>query len=195
MFAIDSIRRDHMSCYGYPRLTTPHLDRLAKESVICRQGYVTGHVCSPTRTGLMTGRYQQRFGHEFNPGDNSGLPLSETTIANRLKVAGYVTGLVGKWHLGSLPQFHPQKRGFDEFFDKDLHSPPRLSQAVGQWLPAQRNPLFLFVNILDPHEPYEPPPPLDTLFPTKRPEFGTMISTFMLKNGPLTPAMREHFAS
>ena len=65
----------------------------------------------------MTGRYQSRFGHEFNVGsDNQGLPLSETTLADRLKAAGYVTGLVGKWHLGAAPRFHPQKRGFDEFF-------------------------------------------------------------------------------
>ena len=64
----------------------------------------------------MTGRYQQRFGHEFNPVGAIGLPLTETTIANRLKAAGYVTGLVGKWHLGSKPELHPQKRGFDEFF-------------------------------------------------------------------------------
>jgi arylsulfatase A-like enzyme len=64
----------------------------------------------------MTGRYQERFGHEFNPAGANGLPLTETTIADRLRAAGYATGLVGKWHLGSLPQFHPQKRGFDEFF-------------------------------------------------------------------------------
>lgn len=64
----------------------------------------------------MTGRYQTRFGHEFNPSGSSGLPLAERTIADRLKAAGYVTGLVGKWHLGTEPQFHPQKRGFDEFY-------------------------------------------------------------------------------
>ncbi|MGH9847993.1 MAG: sulfatase-like hydrolase/transferase, partial [Blastocatellia bacterium] len=66
--------------------------------------------------GLMTGRYQQRFGHEFNPGDGHGLPTSETTIANRLKAAGYVTGVVGKWHLGASPEMQPAQRGFDEFF-------------------------------------------------------------------------------
>ncbi len=64
----------------------------------------------------MTGRYQQRFGHEFNPGGSEGLPLTETTVADRLKAAGYATGLVGKWHLGAQPALHPQKRGFDDFF-------------------------------------------------------------------------------
>jgi len=78
---------------------------------------VSAPYCSPTRAGLLTGRYQEKFGHEFNPTTKeTGLPLTETTIANRLKAVGYVTGIVGKWHLGSLPEMHPQKRGFDEFF-------------------------------------------------------------------------------
>jgi arylsulfatase A-like enzyme len=102
--------------HGCKDIPTPHLDALAKSGVRFTNGYVSGPYCSPTRAGLMTGRYQTRFGHEFNPGGNQGLPLSEMTIADRLKAAGYATGLVGKWHLGSLPQFHPQKRGFDEFF-------------------------------------------------------------------------------
>jgi len=101
---------------GCKDIPTPNVDALATSGVRFTNGYVSGPYCSPTRAGLMTGRYQSRFGHEFNPGDNSGLPTSETTIADRLRAAGYVTGLVGKWHLGSLPQFHPQKRGFDEFF-------------------------------------------------------------------------------
>jgi arylsulfatase A-like enzyme len=64
----------------------------------------------------LTGRYQQRFGHEFNPSGAQGMPVEEKTIADRLKAAGYKTGLVGKWHLGSQPEHHPQKRGFEEFF-------------------------------------------------------------------------------
>ena len=102
--------------HGCQDVPTPNLDALAAAGVRCTNGYVSGPYCSPTRAGLMTGRYQTRFGHEFNPSGDQGLPLTETTIANRLKAAGYVTGLVGKWHLGALEQFHPQKRGFDEFF-------------------------------------------------------------------------------
>lgn len=97
-------------------IPTPNLDALAKSGVQFSNGYVSGPYCSPTRAGLLTGRYQQRFGHEFNPSGNDGLPLSETTIANRLKTAGYITGLVGKWHLGAPADMQPQQRGFDEFF-------------------------------------------------------------------------------
>ena len=106
--------------HGCRDIPTPNLDSLARNGVRFSNGYVSGPYCSPTRAGLLTGRYQQRFGHEFNPGttdaENVGLPLSETTIADRLKSAGYVTGIVGKWHLGGAPRFHPQRRGFDEFF-------------------------------------------------------------------------------
>ena len=102
--------------HGCKDIPTPHLDALAKSSVRCTSGYVSGPYCSPTRAGLLTGRYQQRFGHEFNPSGPNGLPVTEKTIADRFKAAGYVTGLVGKWHLGSQPDMHPQKRGFQEFF-------------------------------------------------------------------------------
>src|SRR4051812_39239970 len=102
--------------HGVKDIPTPNLDALAKAGVKFTNGYVSGPYCSPTRAGLLTGRYQQRFGHEFNPGGVNGLPLSEKTIADRLKAAGYATGLVGKWHLGAKPELHPQKRGFDEFF-------------------------------------------------------------------------------
>ena len=99
-----------------PDIPTPNLDALAAAGVRFTNGYVSGTYCSPSRAALMTGRYQTRFGHEFNPVHEQGLPLTETTIADRLKAAGYVTGLVGKWHLGAMPAQHPQKRGFDEFF-------------------------------------------------------------------------------
>jgi arylsulfatase A-like enzyme len=103
--------------HGCRDIPTPHLDALAAAGVRFTNGYVSGVYCSPTRAGLMTGRYQQRFGHEYNAGQGgSGLPLSEKTLADRLKAAGYTTGIVGKWHLGSQDAMHPQKRGFDEFF-------------------------------------------------------------------------------
>ncbi len=101
---------------GNKDFPTPNIDALAASGVRFSEGYVSGLYCSPTRAGFLTGRYQQRFGHEWNPSGKGGLPKSETTIADRLKTAGYSTGLVGKWHLGGTPDLHPQKRGFDEFF-------------------------------------------------------------------------------
>ena len=97
---------------------TPHIDSIAAAGVRCSNAYMSGSVCSPSRAGLMTGRYQQRFGHDNNlpPGFQSGLPLSETFGAKRLQRLGYKTGLIGKWHLGYPANFHPNRRGFDWFY-------------------------------------------------------------------------------
>ncbi len=102
--------------HGCKDIPTPHLDALAQSGVKCTNGYVSGPYCSPTRAALLTGRYQQRFGHEFNPTGKHGMPNSEVTLANRLKAAGYATGLVGKWHLGSEEAMQPQSRGFEHFY-------------------------------------------------------------------------------
>lgn len=120
LLVADDLGYADLGFQGVRDIPTPHLDELARGGVRCTSGYVSGPYCSPTRAGLLTGRYQQRFGHEFNPGggvnSRAGLPLSQTTLADRLKAAGYVTGLVGKWHLGSALEFRPRNRGFDEFF-------------------------------------------------------------------------------
>jgi len=97
-------------------VSTPHLDALAKAGVICRQGYVTGNVCSPTRAGLMTGRYQQRLGLYTAGEAGSGVPMSETLFPQYLKPAGYATAQFGKWHLGPTLEWSPALRGFDEVF-------------------------------------------------------------------------------
>lgn len=107
--------------HGCQDIPTPNLDALAKQSIRCTSGYVTHPFCSPARAGLLAGRYQHRFGHENNPAwlpesTVAGLPVSETTLPQVLKTAGYTTGCVGKWHLGAHPQFHPNKRGFDHYF-------------------------------------------------------------------------------
>jgi arylsulfatase A-like enzyme len=108
---------------GNPHTPTPNIDSIAQNGVTFTNGYVTGAVCSPTRAGLVTGRYQQRFGHEFNPGPGRqpdgatfGLPLSERTIANELHDVGYATANVGKWHLGNDEAYRPTSRGFDEWY-------------------------------------------------------------------------------
>jgi len=112
-----------IGCHGCKDIKTPNIDSIAQNGIRFTNGYVSCPVCSPTRAGLATGRYQQRFGHEYNTGPppgglrkHVGLPLTEITIADVLKSAGYVTGAVGKWHLGLSPRFHPFKRGYDEFF-------------------------------------------------------------------------------
>jgi arylsulfatase A-like enzyme len=105
---------------GAKDIKTPNIDSLAASGVRFTQGYVTCPVCSPSRAGLLTGRYQQRFGHEFNPGpnaaDNFGLPTDQKTIANYLKDAGYVTGAIGKWHQGNRDGYRPLQRGFDSYY-------------------------------------------------------------------------------
>lgn len=99
-----------------PEVSTPHIDALANSSIVCTQGYTSGHVCSPTRAGLMTGRYQQRFGIYTAGEGGSGVPLDEIFIPQRLKPAGYVSGALGKWHLGLTEEYHAMRRGFDEFY-------------------------------------------------------------------------------
>lgn len=99
-----------------PQVKTPQIDKLARAGVICTQGYTTGHVCSPTRAGLMTGRYQQRFGIYTAGEGGSGVPLNEVFFSEYLKQAGYVTGAFGKWHLGLTSEYNASNRGFDEFY-------------------------------------------------------------------------------
>ena len=105
------------SCYDHPKeVSTPNIDRLASEGVRMTNGYASAYVCAPTRAGLLTGRYQQRFGF-YAPGDSRiGLPLSEVTLADMLRKQGYTTTVIGKWHVGIEPEYHPLKRGFDEFY-------------------------------------------------------------------------------
>lgn len=121
LIVADDLGYNDVGFQGCRDITTPNLDRLAASGVRCTNGYVSYPVCSPSRAGFLTGRYQQRFGHEFNPkwdptSTTHGLPLSQTTIADAMGAAGYTTGMVGKWHQGAHPQFHPNRRGFAEFF-------------------------------------------------------------------------------
>jgi arylsulfatase A-like enzyme len=116
----DDCGYNEFSMQGATLFPTPRIDSLAANGVRFSNGYVSGAVCSPTRAGLLTGRYQQRFGHEFNIppvySEVNGLPSTETTLADVLKAAGYRTIALGKWHLGYAPPFHPLSRGFDDYY-------------------------------------------------------------------------------
>jgi len=106
-----------LSCYDHPKdVNTPNIDRLAEQGVRFTSGYASAYVCAPTRAGLLTGRYQQRFGFYTASDSRTGMPLSEVTVADLMKTKGYVTGVFGKWHLGIELEYHPLKRGFDEFY-------------------------------------------------------------------------------
>lgn len=112
---------------GSQDFKTPNLDALAKSGVKFTQAYVSAAVCGPSRAGILTGKYQQKFGFEENNvpgymshsgllGDEMGLPLDQATVGDYLKNLGYKTAVFGKWHMGSADRYHPTKRGFDEFY-------------------------------------------------------------------------------
>ena len=108
-----------LNCYGAKDLTTPHMDALAKHGVRFTQFYAAAPVCSPSRAGLLTGRYPVRAGMPGNAGSTkgrAGLAPNEVTIAEMMKEAGYVTAHIGKWHLGYTPETMPNGQGFDHSF-------------------------------------------------------------------------------
>ena len=180
----------------YERPTSPNLIALAKD------GITYTHAICPTWTvpshgSLFTGRWPSFHGAERVPGNGIlayHLNPEAPTLAELLHASGFHSAAF----VGNATYVSPIfgfGRGFDEFFDKDLNAPDRLSRDLIAWLHDRNDRVFLFVNILDPHEPYAPPPPLDTMFPTKHAELGTMISTYMSQGGAVTEAAQEHFVS
>lgn len=106
---------------GCTDIPTPNIDSIAETGVRFTNGYVSFPVCGPSRAGLLTGRYQDRFGFTTNPSidpenPTAGLPLEEETIAQVLRKVGYRSAIIGKWHMGTHPRFHPHNRGFDHFY-------------------------------------------------------------------------------
>jgi arylsulfatase A-like enzyme len=124
LIVADDLGFADLSMNGSKQISTPNIDRLAHKGINFTRGYVSAPVCGPSRAGLMTGKNQVKFGFDNNIAESQpgfdpeylGLPLSEKTIAERLHPLGYISGLIGKWHLGYEPHFHPLKRGFDEFW-------------------------------------------------------------------------------
>ncbi len=127
LFADDAGYAD-FGFHGSKVMKTPNLDKLAEQGVRFTQGYVSDPTCGPSRAGILTGKYQQRFGYEENnvpgfmsevsavDGPEMGIPVEEKTMGEYLKSIGYKTAFYGKWHVGGADRFHPNKRGFDEFY-------------------------------------------------------------------------------
>lgn len=144
---------------GCADIPTPNLDALAASGVRFEQGYVSASVCGPSRAGLLTGRYQQRFGCGENPPEegwpenprcpDAGVPLTEQMLGELLKPAGYRTGVIGKWHMGMAEQLRPNQRAFDYFYGF-LNGAHSFIKAEKEW---QSNPGFwpIFRN----HEPMD----------------------------------------
>jgi arylsulfatase A-like enzyme len=170
---------------GATDIPTPHIDSIAADGVRFTQGYVAATYCSPCRAGLLTGRYPTRFGHEFNSVANqSGLPLTEVTIADRLRDLGYATCAIGKWHLGNGLEYRPTERGFDMFYgtvaNTPFYNPPNfVDSRVGpevqpvkddsfyttdayaaravEWLKEQDGPWFMYLPFNAQHAPLQAP--------------------------------------
>lgn len=125
LFLADDAGYADFGFHGSETFETPALDSLARDGVVFLDAYAASPVCSPSRAGLLTGRFPSRFGVEFNlthdrrsgahPSE-PGLPVSERTLADWLADAGYATTLIGKWHLGVSAGYHPLDRGFQHFF-------------------------------------------------------------------------------
>jgi arylsulfatase B len=118
----DDLGYGELGCQGNPQIPTPNIDAIAKNGIRFTSGYVSAPNCSPSRAGILTGKYQTRFGYENNPigakndDPGFGLPTDQKTMAEVLHNNGYATAVIGKWHLGGTAKYHPMRRGFDEFF-------------------------------------------------------------------------------
>lgn len=114
----DDLGYGDIGCFGATDIRTPHIDRMASEGIKFESLYSASPICSPSRASLLTGRYPQRMGINdvFYPESFTGMPESEITIAELLEDKGYISALVGKWHLGHRERYLPLQQGFDYFF-------------------------------------------------------------------------------
>lgn len=208
IFYADDLGWGETGCQGNKDIPTPNIDSIAANGIRFTQGYVAATYCSPSRAGLMTGRYPTRFGHEFNSVANvTGLHLQETTLADRLKGLGYATACVGKWHLGNKPEYRPTRRGFDEFFgtlantpffhptnfvdsrisndvravtDDSFYTTDAYSDRAIDWLEKNRSqPKFLYLPFNAQHAPLQAPQKYLDRFPNIKAENRKLFAAMM----------------
>jgi len=208
IFYADDLGWGETGVQGNTDIPTPHIDSIAKNGVRFTQGYVAATYCSPSRAGLMTGKYPTRFGHEFNSVANqTGLHLQETTLADRLKSQGYATMCVGKWHLGGGPEYRPTKRGFDEFYgtlantpffhpsnfidsrvsnevqqieDKDFYTTDAYAERSVDWLERHKSDTwFLYLPFNAQHAPLQAPAKYLERFPNITDEKRKLFAAMM----------------
>ena len=137
----DDLGYSDLSCYGAEKIKTPRLDQMAEEGMRLTDFYCCAPVCSPSRAGLLTGRYPIRMGinQVFFPNSTDGIDSSEVTIAELLKEQGYATGCIGKWHLGHLPEFLPTRHGFDYYYGLPYSNDMEVEKRGDPPLPLMRN--------------------------------------------------------
>ena len=150
LFFADDLGYGDLSCYGHPTIRTPHLDQMASEGVRLTSFYAAAPYCTPSRVGLLTGRYPVRTGQYNNLGPSSieGLSLDEVLISQVLKARGYKTIAIGKWHLGHNPvDYLPTSRGFDSYLGL-LYS----NDMIRPWIQTDK-PMHLFrdLEIIEEH--------------------------------------------
>jgi arylsulfatase A-like enzyme len=156
LFFVDDMGYGDLSSFGHPTIRTPHLDRMAEQGIRLTSFYAAAPFCTPSRAGLLTGRYPMRTGLYYNLGPDSkkGLSLSEITLADALKKLGYRTMAIGKWHLGhNPPEYMPTSRGFDSYYGL-LYS----NDMIPPWVKTKK-PLKLYRD----EEPIEHPVDQSTL--------------------------------
>ena len=170
LIVADDLGYGDLGCYGSEEIQTPHIDRLAASGIRLTDGYVSHPYCGPSRAGLMTGRYQQRFGFRFNPAHQRynrrlGLDVEEEILGELLARAGYNAGAFGKWHLGSATRFHPNSRGFDQFFGFASggreYFPSMYSGLMRKWINNPEPPvpaLYAYAEPLEMNGVMVPPP-------------------------------------
>ena len=149
----DDLGYGDLGCYGHPTIRTPHLDRMAREGMRFTDFYSCAAVCTPSRAGLLTGRYPVRSGMTSSrrrvlfPNSTGGLPADEITIAEALKTKGYATACVGKWHLGHRPQYLPSKHGFDDYFGLPYSNDMDAIPGIPKGAPANLAPKAEWWNV------------------------------------------------